>query len=405
MNKLNIHIKNCYGIGKLDSEIGYNVAKKSAIVYAPNGTMKTSLTKTIQNIIEGKEPKDEMYLNREHECSIQIDDAQITKDNVFIFKNEDADGTKDISTFLVDAALKARYDAIYALIEDAQKALLRAIRNVAHSTDCRKEILNTFRVTERESLLDCLLRIRVEIEDTNNIADSYDFKYNEIFDNEKVKTFISEQSGKLSEFFSKYSELVNESSIFSSGPNSFGTSQASTLLKSVDDNRFFSANHRFVLRGDVNITTKAEMEDIITAEKERILSDRTLKTLFDKIDKKLQSNNELRRLKEIIEQCPDIIPELLDYDKFQKKVLRRYLFDCRAEYDSLVAIYETHQEEINRIIAEANSQRSQWERVIDIFNNRFYVPFRIRLKNKSDIITALCYFLSNNSSSSSVTEV
>lgn len=42
MNKLSIHIKNCYGIGTLDNEIEYSATKKSAIVYAPNGTMKTS---------------------------------------------------------------------------------------------------------------------------------------------------------------------------------------------------------------------------------------------------------------------------------------------------------------------------------------------------------------------------
>ena len=386
MNKLNIHIKNCYGIGTLDSEIGYNVAKKSAIVYAPNGTMKTSLTKTIQDIIDSKEPKDEMYPDREHECCIQIDDTDITKDSVFIFRNEDADGSKEISTFLVDATLKARYDAIYALIEDAQKSLLRAIKSVAHSTDCKKEILNTFRINEQESLLDCLLRIRGEIDETSNIAAEYDFKYNEIFDNDKVITFILEQSDKLNDYFSKYSELIRDSSIFSAGPNSFGTSQASTLLKSVDDNRFFSANHKFVLRGDVEITTKTKMEELITKEKERILNDRTLKTIFERIDKKLQSNGDLRRLKEIIEQYPEIIPELLDYDNFQKKILRRYLYDCIVEYDSLIAIYAAHQEEINSIINEANGQRSQWERVIDMFNNRFYVPFRIRLKNKSDII-------------------
>lgn len=386
MNKLNIHIKNCYGIGTLDSEIEYNATKKSAIVYAPNGTMKTSLTKTIQDVIDGKEPQDEMYPDREHECSIQIDETDITKDSVFIFRNEDADGSKEISTFLVDTTLKTRYDAIYALIEDAQKALLRAIKSVAHSTDCKKEILKTFRRDEQESLLDCLLRIRVEIDAPNNIAAEYDFKYNEIFDNDKVITFISEQSDKLNDYFSKYSELIRDSSIFSTGPNSFGTSQASTLLKSVDDNRFFSANHKFVLRGDVDITTKAKMEELISAEKERILNDRTLKILFERIDKKLQSNGDLRRLKEIIEQYPEIIPELLDYDNFQKKILRRYLYDCIAEYDSLIAIYAAHREEINNIINEANGQRSQWERVIDMFNNRFYVPFRIHLKNKSDII-------------------
>lgn len=43
---VNIHIdlKNCYGIGAMQSDIKFGKGKNACIIYAPNGTMKTSFT-------------------------------------------------------------------------------------------------------------------------------------------------------------------------------------------------------------------------------------------------------------------------------------------------------------------------------------------------------------------------
>jgi hypothetical protein len=67
MNKLKVNLKNCYGIQSLDQEFDFastNPRKpkaKAYAIYAPNGLMKTSFSKTFEELAKGSEPKEERY--------------------------------------------------------------------------------------------------------------------------------------------------------------------------------------------------------------------------------------------------------------------------------------------------------------------------------------------------------
>jgi hypothetical protein len=47
--KLSIQFENCFGIGKLDHQFDFEISN-SHLIYAPNGTMKTSFAKTFDLI-------------------------------------------------------------------------------------------------------------------------------------------------------------------------------------------------------------------------------------------------------------------------------------------------------------------------------------------------------------------
>ena len=51
MNTLTIDLENCYGIKQLDTTLDFSTTKAIAI-YAPNGSMKTSLAKTFHDIAD-----------------------------------------------------------------------------------------------------------------------------------------------------------------------------------------------------------------------------------------------------------------------------------------------------------------------------------------------------------------
>ena len=125
--KLKFDIQNCYGIGDLRYELDFG-DKNIAVVYAPNGTMKTSLTKTVSQLLAGKEPCDDFYKERKSHATITIDGIAINKDNTYVFQNDDADGTKQISTFLANAVLKEEYDGIFRLLDSAKRALKKSIK-------------------------------------------------------------------------------------------------------------------------------------------------------------------------------------------------------------------------------------------------------------------------------------
>lgn len=49
MEKVNIKIENCYGIRKFEKEFDFSDTA-AFIIYASNGSMKTSFTKTLKDI-------------------------------------------------------------------------------------------------------------------------------------------------------------------------------------------------------------------------------------------------------------------------------------------------------------------------------------------------------------------
>lgn len=386
--RLKIEIQNCYGIGLLNHEVDYT-RNNIAVIYAPNGTMKTSLRKTMEALLAEETPCDDLYKDRVSSATITINGAEINEDNTYIFQNENADGSKQISTFLANAELKAEYEAIHQQLETAKKVLKKNVKTIAKSSDCEEEILDAFKASDDDNIFDCLQLIREQLAGGLEVLEGYDFKFNDVFEKGgKVKDFIRDNRATIQSYFEKYDELMRGSRFFSSGAK-FGTSQANSLLKSVGDNRYFLAGHRFELAGDEHpktISCKKDMEDVIEGEMQRIFTDDGIRKLFNDLESKLERNQSLKGFKDAIQSYPELIPELLDYDEFQRKILRGYLKQCAADLNSITDLYAANKDILKDIVRRANEERSQWEKVIDLFNDRFFVPFTLVLQNKSDIV-------------------
>lgn len=60
METVSIDLENCYGIKKLQAKFDFSSAKACA-VYAPNGSMKSSLAQTFQDVADGATSKDRIF--------------------------------------------------------------------------------------------------------------------------------------------------------------------------------------------------------------------------------------------------------------------------------------------------------------------------------------------------------
>ena len=56
MNIININLEHCFGIAKLSQKLDF-AGENVALIYAPNGLMKTSFAKTMQLYGQGKTDK------------------------------------------------------------------------------------------------------------------------------------------------------------------------------------------------------------------------------------------------------------------------------------------------------------------------------------------------------------
>ena len=386
-NRLKIKLKSCYGIGMMEHEIPYTDEQNVAIIYAPNGVMKTSLTKVFKDISEGKDSVDVFYPNRNTERCIQFDDGEITIDDFYVFQNVEADGKEGVSTFLANPALKHRYDEIHKELAKEKQTLSKAIKKFSGSSDIEKEVTEAFRESVTDNFYDCLLRIIPLIPTDGSKLPEYTFKYNDVFDKAGlVKQFVEANQETIQRYFNAYTQLLSQSEFFSGGLDSFGTSQASTLLKSVADDRFFKASHKMLLKGDIELNGKQELKAKIDEEVSRIFNNEELQAIYTELERKLSSPKAMADFKEVIQRQPELIPLLTDYELFRRRTIAGYMQHFRAEFDSLCEVYLSKRDELKDIIYQANNDRSEWERVVNLFNARFFVPFVVKVENVSDVL-------------------
>jgi len=381
VEKLTVDLQYCYGIKKLEYE--FTFSNRAFGIYAPNGVMKTSFTKTFMDIVNGKESQDLAFPERETIRNIKTDGDDISSEKVFVIEHYNDDYQSDkMTTLLANKALKKEYDAIHKSIEKTKKEFLKKLKELSGIT--QKEIPGVISNIFGEDFYDVLIHLKdfVSNNETNGLEN---ITYKNIFTPEILK-FIKENQDDIEEYIKRYNELIEKSSYIK---KDFNFHNIETVTKQLGSNHFFEAGH------SVNLfdgTTKSEydsdasLKELIEEEKKKVLDDPELKDKFDEINKKL-SNAKLREFRDYLLDHQDILAKLSDLDKFAKDLWKAYFITEKDIYETLVAEYQSGEERIKELIASAKAEQTDWENAIEIFNNRFvHLPFSLSIKNKDDVI-------------------
>lgn len=389
MKKLSVDLENCYGINKLKHEFNFS-KDNGCLIYASNGSMKTSFAKTFKDISLEKEPKDHIYMKKTY-CDIKIKNEssisnKINKDDIFVIESfYDEIDFGNLSLLLVNKALKSTYAEIYDDIETNKQSLFNKLAKISglKKQQIEETIIND--LNENEDFLETLLSLENKI-DSHVKLPVEKIKYKLLFD-EKVLNFIKEDPELLNlmdRYAEKYNELINESPIFIK--DVFTHNNAFDVGKQLQSNGFFDAEHKVSLSTGNIIATQKELETIIDNEKEKILNQEELKEWFEKIDSKLNKNKPLKDFKKTIGNHQAIIPNYRNVSKFKKDMWISILNLEKDAYLNLINVYKTSKLEIEKIRSQAKNEETDWKSVVDLFNNRFEVPFKIEVTNQADVI-------------------
>lgn len=386
MNKLNIKLEHCYGIKHLETEFDFSTHRTYA-VYAPNGSMKTSFAKTFKDLSNGDPSKDLVFPERATVRVIKDEnDVDIIPECVFVIEPYDEEFASDkLSTLLVKKELKEKYDAIYQELDREKGEFMKKLKGISQSTDCESEFISTFSSADSETFFELLSNVSSQL---NGKQTKYSFRYNDIFDKKgNVKKFLDKHKDSLELYVQNYESLIESSDFFKKSDNTFGTYQAGVLMKSTSDNSFFEAGHSLVLSNSKSLTSSEELKDLIEQEVGKVVNDSKLKLIFDKVDKAIGANVELRAFKKAIEQDNLLLVELGNYESFKKKVWIGYLDQMTDEVTTLIDLYNSKKKELEDIVQLAKESVTDWESSIIEFNERFRgLPFKLSLKNKEDVI-------------------
>ncbi|MGN7986063.1 hypothetical protein ACTJKC_01920 [Pedobacter sp. 22226] len=381
MDSLKINLENCYGINKLVHEFRFSESKVQ-LIYAPNGMMKSSLAQTFEDIAEGKVSMDRIFRDRPNSRAVTVDGSPILPEDIFVIQRMREPTFRDASTILANAALRERYLALNEKVLSSKTEFINILQPFfgIKANLVELELSTVFGM----GVFELLRQFKDQIEE---IADPVyqGVIYNEVF-NDKVLKFLQGKNfnRKIAEYIGIYDDLVNKNeSLFMKG--TFNHYNADTVSKSLKENKFFAANHKVKIK-DQEIDNIETLERLIAEERDKVLNNPDLKNKFDEIDKALNSNTELRKFRAFIDQNQQVLNELADVDGFRKKLILHYIAANRDTANHVLDIHDETEAERSAVIQEAKAEQEDWKNVLQVFNERFSVPFELIVGNQDDVI-------------------
>lgn len=392
---------NCYGIRKLDSlEIDFSKCNK-ALIYASNGSMKSSLAKVFEDLSNNSRPFDRVFKDHVTTYSItygldvySYDSSQPEENkeatNIYVIKPF-ADhlefSRESVTTLLADKTTRERYDAVVSKFKDVVEKVVSQLNATSKlaKNEIERTLIADLEAPETsewidifEKLGDPLLKpMAVPFWEGCEYATLFSQKAIELYKNKDFKTAVGEYTKKLN-------EVLESNPVLS---KTFTDYNAEQLVKGFKSNDLFSAKHTIHLKDGITIIRTAdEWKAAVDKQLALICGDPKLGPSFKKIQSLVGKNSDVRKVRETLLAHREIIPYLNDVDALKKQY---WLFAIKKLDPSFDAVYQEvnqYTAEIKGLYQEASKQSDKWVKVVDEFNRRFKVPFKILIKNKASLL-------------------
>lgn len=388
MKSVTVDLEHCYGIAALHHTFSF-AKKRQNVVYAPNGIMKSSLALTFKDLSEGTASCDRVYKDRETKRSILNESGhELPPESIFVVEPyNEAYRSNRMSTLLANSRLRERYDTVRREIDEKKDALLGSLKSISGLKDGVEQALATDVTSDPTELFTALRRLKPEV-DEEAYAALADLRYASIFSPKIAEQLKSESfRSDIENYMAVYDRLVTRSTFFRKG--AFNHNNASEVAKSLKANGFFRADHSvYVNNKNVRkeIKNEKDLERVIQEEKDEILGDAELQKQFERIDKLLTKNVDMKDFRLYLVDNEKLIPELANPDRLRQRLWIAYLSTCRESLNEALGTYDRGREELEAIIEEARLEATRWAEVLDEFNGRFSVPFLVTMENQHDVI-------------------
>lgn len=395
------HFENCYGIKELDlgTGIDFNESNK-AIIYAPNGVMKTSFTRVFEDISKGEPSKDKIFPSAVTAYSIHYYDSiygfssespcQLSPCNeIYVINSfeENFEFTKEtVGTLLADESTRDEYNVLMTHFSSYIKRLESELS--AKSSLTKPKIKDTliadFELSQTADWTDIINAIHNYIHIEKPIDYLNEIRYAELFNDKAMKIYERPEFRQhIQMYIERLNDLLHDSELLN---DQFTDRSAEALSKSFTTNDIFAVHHKVILRGGTEISSLEDWKNVVSSQINRMYGDSELKSAFEELKRLLTANNEVDAARRIIIQHQQIIPQLFEIPKTKKRFWASYCSSMETPFDELYNEITKFTESVRVLYERAGNQSERWEQVVSEFNRRFRVPFTVRINNKSNFI-------------------
>ena len=210
--------ENCYGLKSFElKEIDFTTSNK-AIIYAPNGVMKTSFSNVFDDISKGNKTTDRIFdgLNSSYNVkyySSTYTNSQLSKqDHIYVVKSFDEKfelSKETIGTLLSDEKTRKDYEILVSQFSDELsefKSNLSKLSGFAQK-DIEEKLKKDFKISKKSDWSDIFSKINEIFSTTENIELFNNIKYTDLI-NEKTETIITSPS--FLNLIDSYVDLLNK---------------------------------------------------------------------------------------------------------------------------------------------------------------------------------------------------
>lgn len=386
---------NCYGIKKFDLKgIKFENSRNKAIIYAPNGIMKTSFANVFDDIANGNETKDRIFNNKSsyvvNYYANKYTHTQLNKNsNIFVVKSfsEQFDISQNtVSTLLADEKTRKEYERVLLQFKDEVNEFISNFSVLSGIRESKLEIFfaDFFILTDKKDWIDIFEKIE-ELRSSRKSIDIFeDLKYEKIINDKTLKIMVdAEFTEILMEYVNRFNKLITNNELLNMKFNDYN---AEELGKNLKKHNLFENNHKIVLNNGKEINNITEWEKVVALQLNNVYKDDMLGEKIKALKKKLEANEECRALKDIIMNKKGIIPYLSNIPSLKELLIVNYINSLDKSFSVYYAKLKEYSDTIKKLYETANGQSERWKKIVDDFNRRFRVPFSVRIINKANIL-------------------
>lgn len=401
MKKVQIKIKDAYGIGSFDHEFDFDYSAGSGhqkpehsqtnIVYARNGTMKTSLAKALDSFSKDSPISDPVH-GRTASVEVIADGAPLSREKVFVVKSEEAYfESENMALLLADSARQERYAEIMADLDAAQSELFETAGRTIGIYNANAKSIERFDTdfSVDENRLPLLLSMKTEVASARDEYKGFDYK---ILTDNKVTEFLDKSNTQtmLKSYVESYEKILANSEYFQEG--SFDYLNAFAVQKSLDTNNFMKrgVENSVILRKKDGSTEEVRSVDDLKAkyesDKNSIFETLEDQEAYQKFDDAMGKNVNLKSLQKWVREHKELVPYLQNYKNTRKQIWYTSFQEHQESYDNFVSVYETHKDELRSLIEASRELATEWKKVVEDFKVSFRPPFDMAVKNQEDVV-------------------
>lgn len=393
---------NCYGLRHFELPTINFPEDKSAIIYAPNGVMKSSFSNVLSDISKGNRTFDRIFSDNEssydvtfgdnhYEFNSANDEASLSPtDRIYVIHtfSDTFEFTKDtVGTLLADEDTRSAYHDVMAQFNGRIRQLEENLRNLTGLTkpQIKVKLIDDLGLAATSDWTDIIEKIHELMPSHEHLGFLDDCKYNQLF-NEKTMAVYGQRD------FATYifAYITNLNSLLTNNPvlnTRFTDRNAENLGKELKKNNIFAAQHTIHLKGDTTVIHSLEEWNATVKEQlHRLYQTPELTTPFQNLKKLLTANAEVLELRRIIVDHREIIPQLNDIASLKIQVWLECFSKLTIPFSDYYTEISQYTGRIRELYQRAAEQSESWENAVDEFNRRFRVPFKVRIDNKANFL-------------------